>query len=174
VNSQADSPNLISYYDSSPLKTTLAKLVDFDLINSKPMRFSAGATNVRTGASTYFDNGERTITFRMSWRAHRCHRDFRRPRLMASIIGMAPSFRIHPCNSLSTIGGATAHLSSKSIFGTRTAKCRSTFRRPSYERRKSTALAALTSQSNNTKSAKISARVVQLFGSTARRLSRRP
>jgi NTE family protein len=62
VNSPADSPTLVSYYDTSPLKTTLAKLVNFDLINSKSMRLSVGAVNVRTGASTYFSNDEQPIS----------------------------------------------------------------------------------------------------------------
>jgi NTE family protein len=62
VNSTAESPELVSYYDAAPLKATLARLVDFDLINSKPMRFSVGATHIRTGAPIYFDNLERTIT----------------------------------------------------------------------------------------------------------------
>lgn len=46
----------LSYYDTSPLKATLEKLVDFDLINDKRMRLSLGAVNVRTGGSVYFDN----------------------------------------------------------------------------------------------------------------------
>jgi NTE family protein len=37
-------------------------LVDFDLINSRPMRLSVGATNVRTGASTYFNSNERPLS----------------------------------------------------------------------------------------------------------------
>jgi len=62
VNSAADSPDLVSYYDISPLKETLARLVNFDLINSKPKRLTVLATNVRTGAPVYFDNRERKIT----------------------------------------------------------------------------------------------------------------
>ncbi|HEY4370561.1 MAG TPA: patatin-like phospholipase family protein [Burkholderiales bacterium] len=46
----------ISFYDTSPLRATLERLVDFDLINSKRVRLSVGAANVRTGNSTYFDN----------------------------------------------------------------------------------------------------------------------
>jgi NTE family protein len=61
VNSEAKSPDLVSYYDTSPLKATLARLVDFDLINSGEARFSVAATNVRTGAPVYFDNRARTI-----------------------------------------------------------------------------------------------------------------
>ena len=36
LSSTAESPDLVSYYDTSPLKATLARLVDFDLINSQP------------------------------------------------------------------------------------------------------------------------------------------
>ena len=45
-----------SYCDTSPLKSTLEELVDFDRINSREVRVSLGAVNVRTGASVYFDN----------------------------------------------------------------------------------------------------------------------
>jgi NTE family protein len=46
----------LSYYDTSPLKSTLEELVDFDFINSGKVRLSLGAVNVRTAESTYFDN----------------------------------------------------------------------------------------------------------------------
>jgi NTE family protein len=46
----------ISYYDVAPLKATLERLVDFDLINAGTTRFSVGAVNVRTGNFVYFDN----------------------------------------------------------------------------------------------------------------------
>jgi NTE family protein len=62
INSAAESPDLVSYYDITPLRETLARLVDFDLLNSEPMRFTALATNVRTGEPAYFDNRERKIT----------------------------------------------------------------------------------------------------------------
>ena len=45
-----------SYYDNSPLKVSLERLVDFDLINAGLMRFSVGAVNVGTGNFTYFDS----------------------------------------------------------------------------------------------------------------------
>lgn len=48
----------ISYYDTAPLKASLERLVDFDRINSKEIRFSVGAVNVRTGNFAYFDNTE--------------------------------------------------------------------------------------------------------------------
>src|SRR5271168_632011 len=50
-----------SYYDTSSLKSTLERLVDFDRINSKEIRFSVGAVNVRTGNFVYFDNAETEI-----------------------------------------------------------------------------------------------------------------
>ncbi|MFT4267448.1 MAG: patatin-like phospholipase family protein [Xenophilus sp.] len=52
---------LSSYYDTAPLKSTLERLVDFDRINHRGMRFSVGAVNVRTGNSVYFDNGSTRI-----------------------------------------------------------------------------------------------------------------
>jgi len=51
----------ISFYDSAPLRATLERLVDFDLINSKKLRLSVGAANVRTGNSVYFDNYHQKI-----------------------------------------------------------------------------------------------------------------
>ena len=50
------SPEALSYYDVAPLKATLERLVDFDLINAGAMRFSVGAVNVRTGNFVYFDS----------------------------------------------------------------------------------------------------------------------
>ena len=54
-------PGAISVYDTAPLRSTLERLIDFDLINSKRMRLSVGAVDVRTGNSIYFDNTEREI-----------------------------------------------------------------------------------------------------------------
>ena len=50
-----------SIYDSSPLRRTLHRLVDFDRINAGAMRFAVGAVNVETGNFFYFDNAEATI-----------------------------------------------------------------------------------------------------------------
>lgn len=50
-----------SLYDTAPLRETLLELVDFDLLNNGPMRFSVGAVNVLTGNFVYFDNRERLI-----------------------------------------------------------------------------------------------------------------
>jgi NTE family protein len=50
-----------SIYDTSALKATLERLVDFDRINAGMTRFSAGAVNVRTGNLVYFDTATHTI-----------------------------------------------------------------------------------------------------------------
>lgn len=44
-----------SWYDTTKLRGTLERLVDFDRINAKAVRFSVGAVNVRTGNFAYFD-----------------------------------------------------------------------------------------------------------------------
>lgn len=54
-------PAALGLYDTAPLRATLERLVDFDLINSKKVRLSMGAVNVRSGNSEYFDNFERVI-----------------------------------------------------------------------------------------------------------------
>jgi NTE family protein len=54
-------PGALSVYDPAPLRATLERLVDFDLINSKKVRLSVGAVNVRSGNSEYFDNFDRVI-----------------------------------------------------------------------------------------------------------------
>jgi NTE family protein len=50
------SPAAMSYYDIAPLKGTLKRLVNFDLINTGATRFSVGAVNIRSGNFVYFDN----------------------------------------------------------------------------------------------------------------------
>mgnify|MGYP000488719431 CR=1 FL=1 len=54
----------ISYYDTTPLRETLKRLVDFDRINSGTVRLSVGAVNVRTGNFAYFDSHNHTIDAR--------------------------------------------------------------------------------------------------------------
>jgi NTE family protein len=54
-------PEATSLYDASALRTTLETLVDFDRINSKAVRLSVGAVNVRTGNFAYFDTATHTI-----------------------------------------------------------------------------------------------------------------
>lgn len=45
-----------SFYDTSELKSTLERFIDFDRINEEPIRFSVGAVNVHSGNFVYFDN----------------------------------------------------------------------------------------------------------------------
>ena len=45
-----------SFYDTTQLKGTLERFVDFDRINAGATRVSVGAVNVRTGNFEYFDN----------------------------------------------------------------------------------------------------------------------
>jgi len=52
------SPQSQSYYDTSPLKKTLERLVDFDRINDLKTRLSVGAVSVTSGNFRYFDNFE--------------------------------------------------------------------------------------------------------------------
>jgi len=52
------SPQSQSYYDTSPLKKTLERLVDFDRINDLHCRLSVGAVGVTSGNFRYFDNVE--------------------------------------------------------------------------------------------------------------------
>jgi len=56
-----DSVGHLSFYDVSPLKELLGRLVDFDRVNSGAMRLSVGATHIRTGNSVIFDTTERRI-----------------------------------------------------------------------------------------------------------------
>jgi NTE family protein len=54
-------PQAISIYDTSPLKSTLLELVDFDLLNSGKVRCSVGAVELATGNQVYFDSANETI-----------------------------------------------------------------------------------------------------------------
>ncbi|OYY94691.1 MAG: hypothetical protein B7Y42_11030 [Polaromonas sp. 28-63-22] len=58
------SPGAISYYDTTPLRQTLERLVDFDRINAGDVRLSVGAVNVRTGNFAYFDSTKQRIDAR--------------------------------------------------------------------------------------------------------------
>ena len=50
-----------SFYDTSPLRDTLLRLVDFDLLNKGAVRYAAGAVHVTTGNFIYFDSTKMTI-----------------------------------------------------------------------------------------------------------------
>jgi NTE family protein len=54
----AGSAEAQSYYDTSPLRRTLERLVDFDRINDLETRLSVGAVGVTSGNFRYFDNVE--------------------------------------------------------------------------------------------------------------------
>ena len=55
------SPGNLSYYDIAPLKSLLARLVDFDRINNDGTRLSVGAVNIRSGNLTIFDTVDKKI-----------------------------------------------------------------------------------------------------------------
>ena len=55
------SAEALSYYDTSPLRTTLERLVDFALLERGPIRLSVGAVNVRSGNFAYFDSSTHRI-----------------------------------------------------------------------------------------------------------------
>ena len=57
-------PGAISYYDTTPLRQTLERLVDFDLINSGAVRLAVGAVNVRSGNFEYFDSAKQKLDAR--------------------------------------------------------------------------------------------------------------
>lgn len=50
-----------AYYDSSPLRKTLLRLIDFDLLNAGTTRYAAGSVNVGNGNFAFFDNRDTTI-----------------------------------------------------------------------------------------------------------------
>ena len=54
-------PEALSFYDTTPLRATLERLVDFDRINAGETRLSVGAVNIRTGNFAYFDNALQKI-----------------------------------------------------------------------------------------------------------------
>jgi NTE family protein len=51
----------ISFYDTAPLRATLERLVDFDLINNGPVRLSVGAVHIASGNSVLFDSAKMKI-----------------------------------------------------------------------------------------------------------------
>jgi NTE family protein len=50
------SPDALSFYDSGPLRETLDRLIDWDLVNHGPVRLSVGAVDVESGNFRYFDS----------------------------------------------------------------------------------------------------------------------
>jgi NTE family protein len=50
-----------AFYDTTPLRETLLRLVDFDLLNSGAVRYAAGSVNVLNGNFAYFDSTQSRI-----------------------------------------------------------------------------------------------------------------
>lgn len=48
-------PGALSFYDTTPLRRTLLRLVDFDRLNDGAQRLMVGAVDLRTGNATVFD-----------------------------------------------------------------------------------------------------------------------
>jgi NTE family protein len=63
----ANRADAVSYYDVTPLRSTLERLVDFDCINSNRMRFSVGAVNVRTGLLRQPNGSHRFGAYHCQW-----------------------------------------------------------------------------------------------------------
>jgi len=58
------SAEALSFYDSAPLAETLDRLVDWELLNSGPVRLSVGAVDVESGNFHYFDTRDMAIDAR--------------------------------------------------------------------------------------------------------------
>lgn len=57
----AHSPETASVYDTTPLRRSLERFVDFDVLNRRDVRLSVGATSVTRGKLVYFDNDDRKL-----------------------------------------------------------------------------------------------------------------
>jgi len=57
-----DTPDKLSYYDTSILKATLEHLIDFDRINDKKITLCLGAVNLVSGEMEFFNNQNTVIT----------------------------------------------------------------------------------------------------------------
>jgi NTE family protein len=57
-------PEALSFYDSSQLVGTLNELVDWDLLNTGPVRLSVGAVEIESGNFTFFDTTTTRIDHR--------------------------------------------------------------------------------------------------------------
>lgn len=56
-----NTPDELSYYDTSPLRSTLERFIDFDRINSNETRLSVGAVEICSGRMVYFDSAKQKI-----------------------------------------------------------------------------------------------------------------
>ncbi|WP_066800934.1 patatin-like phospholipase family protein [Sphingomonas soli] len=57
-------PEALSFYDSTPLRETLDRLIDWDLLNSCPVRLSVGAVDIASGNFRYFDTQDERLDAR--------------------------------------------------------------------------------------------------------------
>ena len=113
----AGTPDKASYYDTSPLRATLERLVDFDRINAGPMRFSVGAVNVGTGNFAYFDTTTDRIRPEHVIASGSLLPALRPPKSTGSFIGtvdLSPTLR---CNGCLTADRGKTRSRSKSTFG---------------------------------------------------------
>lgn len=60
----ARTPGALSFYDSAPLAKTLDAFIDWDLVNSGPVRLSVGAVDVESGNFRYFDSRKERLDAR--------------------------------------------------------------------------------------------------------------
>lgn len=54
-------PDQLSYYDTSPLRETLLRLIDFEYLNQKHMRLCLGSVELSSGDFVFFDSFEQEI-----------------------------------------------------------------------------------------------------------------
>ncbi|MFA5960428.1 MAG: patatin-like phospholipase family protein [Tatlockia sp.] len=57
-----DTPDQLSFYDTSELKGTLERLIDFDRINAKEITICLGAVEIASGQMCFFNNQQIEIT----------------------------------------------------------------------------------------------------------------
>lgn len=57
-------PEALSFYDTAPLRETLDRLVDWDLLNTGPVRLSVGAVDIQSGNFRYFDTRDERLDAR--------------------------------------------------------------------------------------------------------------
>lgn len=57
-------PEALSFYDSAPLRDSLNKLIDWDLLNTGPVRLSVGAVDIASGNFRYFDTADERLDAR--------------------------------------------------------------------------------------------------------------
>lgn len=57
-------PEALSFYDTTPLRATLERLVDWELLNTGPVRVAVGAVDIATGNFRYFDTRDERLDAR--------------------------------------------------------------------------------------------------------------